>query len=137
MSEKISFKIIDGQIAVGEVLNYRGVVGIFINDCELLDIVADLEKEKWEEPMDYIHQTAKELYNNLTHDITDWQKKNGVEILCCTCGVVECSSPTVFIEKDEHYVYWKALGHNQIDYHILRCFLFPQHKTKLNRFGQP
>ncbi len=57
MSEKISFKIIDGQIAVGEVLNYRGVVGIFINDCELLDIVADLEKEKWEEPMDYIHQT--------------------------------------------------------------------------------
>ncbi len=124
MSEKISFKIIDGQIAVGEVLNYRGVVGIFINDCELLDIVADLEKEKWEEPMDYIHQKAKELYNNLTHDITDWQKKNGVEILCCTCGVVECSSPTVFIEKDEHYVYWKALGHNQIDYHIPLKYVF-------------
>ncbi len=115
VSDTISFKIIDGQIAVGEVPKYSGVVGIFINDRELLDIVADLEKSKSEEPMDYIHQTAKELYHNLTDGIADLQKENGVEILCCTCGVVECSSPIVFIEKDERYVYWKALGHNQIE----------------------
>ena len=37
MSDKISFKIIDGQIAVGEIPKYSGVVEIFINDCEILD----------------------------------------------------------------------------------------------------
>ena len=89
-----------------------------------MDIVADLENEKVKEAMDYIHQTAKELYHNLTDDITDWQEENGVEILCCTCGVVECSSPTVFIEKDERYVFWKSLGHNQIDYHIPLKYVF-------------
>lgn len=118
MSDQISFKIIDGQIAVGEVSKYIGVVGIFINDRELLDIVADLENENLKGgAMDYIYQTANELYNNLVPDdeLKDWQKKYGVEILCCTCGTIECSSPTVFIEKDEHYVYWKTLGHNQID----------------------
>ena len=117
MSDKITFKIIDGQIAVGEQPKYRGVVGIFINDRELLDIVADLGNEVWEDgAMDYIHQMADELYSNLVPNDKrkDWQKRNGVEILCCTCGYVECSSPTVFIEKDERYVYWKALGHNQI-----------------------
>ena len=124
MADKISFKIIDGQIAVGEVPKYRGVVGIFINDRELLDIVAEFEKEKYKEPEDYIHQMADELYSNLTTEITDWQKQNGVEILCCTCGIIECSSPTVFIEKDEQYVYWKALGHNQLDYNFPLNYVF-------------
>lgn len=37
-------------------------------------------------------------------EIKNWQKKNGVEILCCTCGVTECGSPTVFIEKNEKFI---------------------------------
>ena len=128
--DKLSFKIIDGEIAVGELPNYRGVVGIFINDRELLDIVAELEDEKLKGgAMDYIYQTAKELYSNLVSDdeLKDWQEKNGVEILCCTCGFIECGSPTVFIEKDERYVYWKALGHNQIskeNYYFPLNFVF-------------
>lgn len=118
MSDIISFRMIDGQIAVGEVPKNRGVVGVFINGRELLDIVADLENENLKGgAMDYIYQTANELYSNFVPDdkIKNWQKKNGVEILCCTCGVIECSSPTVFIQEDEQYVYWKTLGHNQID----------------------
>ena len=72
--DKLSFKIIDGQIAVGEIPKYRGVVGIFINDRELLDIVTDLENEKWQDgTMGYIHQTASELYTNLaSNELTDW-----------------------------------------------------------------
>lgn len=130
MSDKISFKIIDGQIAVGETPKYRGVVGIFINDRELLDIVADLENENLKGgAMDYIHQTAKELFSNLVPNdkLKDWQNENGVEILCCTCGIVEDGSPTVFIEKDERYVYWKALGHNQMNtkhYHFPLNYVF-------------
>lgn len=107
MSDKISFRIIDGQIAVGEVPKYRGVVGVFINDRELLGIVTDLENENLKGgAKDYIFQTANELYSNLVPDdeIKNWQKKNGVEILCCTCGVTECGSPTVFIEKDEKFI---------------------------------
>ncbi len=115
--DKLSFKIIDGDIAPGEIPRYRGVVGVFINDCEILDIVAGLENKNWENgAMRYIHQTANELYRNLASDkLSDWQEENGIEVLSCTCGIIEDSSPTVFIEKDESYVYWKALGHNQID----------------------
>lgn len=116
--DELTFKIIDGEIAAGETPKYRGVVGIFINGRELLDMVADLENEKWESgAMDYIHQTAAELYSNLVpdNDLKDWQKENGTEVLSCTCGIIEDSSPTVFIEKDERFVYWKALGHNQIE----------------------
>ncbi len=68
--------------------------------------------------MDYIHQTATELYCNLVpydKEQKEWQEENGAEVLSCTCGIAEDGSPTVFIEKDERYVYWKALGHNQID----------------------
>lgn len=127
MSDKISFKIIDGEIAVGEIPKYKGVVGIFINNRELLEIVADLENENLKGgAMDYIHQTANELYGNLVPDDKhkDWQEKYGVEILCCTCGVIECSSPTVFIEKDERTIYWKALGHNQMDYYFPLNYVF-------------
>ncbi len=128
MSDKISFQIIDGEIAVGETPKYRGVVGIFINDRKLLDIVTDLENENLKGgAMDYIYQTAKELYSNLVPDdaeLKDWQEKNSVEILCCTCGVIECSSPTVFIEEDEQYVYWKALGHNQLEYNYPLNYVF-------------
>ncbi len=115
--DKMSFKIIDGEIAPGETPDYLGVVGIFINEREILDIVSDLENEKFEDgEMEYIHQTAYQLYNNLGADnITDWQKKYGIEILSCTCGYIEDGSPTVFIEKDEKYVYWRALGHNQLN----------------------
>ena len=117
--DKLSFKIIDGEIAVGVTPCFRGVVGIFINERELLDIVADLENANWENGyMEYIHQTAKELYNNLVPDdneFIEWQEEYGTEILCCTCGFIEDGSPTVFVEKDEQHVYWKALGHNQID----------------------
>ena len=128
--DKLTFKIIDGEIAVGETPKYRGVVGIFINDQELLDMVADLENEKWKNgAMVYIHQTASELYNNLVpdDDLKDWQKENGTEILSCSCGIIEDSSPTVFIEKDERFVYWKALGHNQInkeDYYFPLNYVF-------------
>ena len=145
MSDKISFKIIDGQIAVGETPKYRGVVGIFINDRELLDIVTDLENENLKGgAMDYIYQSAKELYSNLVPDDEehkDWQEKYGIEILCCTCGIVECSSPTVFIEKDERNVYWNALGHNQIDYHIPLKYVFDRKQyekalEELKRFAK-
>lgn len=114
--DKLSFKIIEGQIAPGETPK-SGVVGIFINDRELLDIVADLESKKWKSgAFDYIHQTAKELHNHLaTEKFTDGNEEYGIAILSCTCGIIEDGSPTVFIEKDENYVYWKALGHNQID----------------------
>lgn len=126
--DKISFKIIDGEIAVGVTPCFRGVVGIFINDRELLDIVADLENEKLKDGAeDYIHQTAKELYNNLVpkdDEEKEWNEYHGTEILCCTCGEIGCGSPTVFIEKDERYVFWKALGHNQIDYHIPLKYVF-------------
>ena len=118
-TDKLSFKIIDGKIAAYLVNQYQGVVGIFINDRELLDIVADLENEHWKNgAMSYIHQTAKELYNNLVpndNELIEWQEEYGTEILCCTCGEIGCGSPTVFIEKDDHFIYWKALGHNQID----------------------
>lgn len=125
--DKISFKIIDGEIAVGEIPKYAGVVGIFINDRELLDIVAELEDKNLKGgAMDYIHQTAKELYYNLVPDngLTAWQNKNGAEILSCTCGIIKDGSPTVFIEKDEQYVYWKAFGHNQINYRIPFNYVF-------------
>ena len=130
VSDKVTFKIIDGEIAIGEVPKYKGVVGIFVNNREILNIVADLENEKLKGgAMDYIHQTAKELYSNLVPDdeLKDWQEENGTEILCCTCGEIQCSSPTVFIEKDERYVYWKALGHNQIekeDYYFPLNYIF-------------
>lgn len=115
--DKISFKIISGQIELGGESDH--IVGIFINGRELLDIVAELENAHLKGGyMEYIHQTAKELYGNLVPDddeLKEWQEEYGTEILCCTCGIIEDSSPTVFIEKDEQYVYWKALGHNQID----------------------
>lgn len=116
--DKLTFKRIDGEIAVGVTPKYRGVVGIYINGRELLDLVNELEKGKWKSgARDYIHQTAAELYGNLVpnDDLKDWQKENGTEILSCTCGIIEDSSPTVFIDTDERFVYWKALGHNQMD----------------------
>lgn len=117
MTDKLSFKIIAGQIELGGTSDH--IVGVFINDSELLDIVADLENENLKNGyMGYIHQTASELYSNLIPDndeLKEWQEEYGTEILCCVCGTVGCGSPTVFIEKDERYVFWKALGHNQID----------------------
>ena len=114
--DKLSFKIIDGEIAVGELPVYEGIVGIFINDRELLDIVADLENEHLEGGYTgYIHQRAYQLYGNLVPEadvVKEWQEENGTEILCCSCGEIVCASPTVFIEKDEQHVYWKNMGHN-------------------------
>lgn len=124
--DKLSFKVIDGQLPPGEMP--KRVVGIFINERELLDIVADLENENLKDGhMEYIHQTATELYTNLVpvdDEQREWQEEHGVEILSCTCGIIEDGSPAVFIEKDERYVFWKALGHNQIDYHIPLKYVF-------------
>ncbi|MDE6586696.1 MAG: hypothetical protein K2K80_08465 [Clostridia bacterium] len=128
MSDKISFKIIDGQIPDYVITNFIGVVGVFINDREILDIVADIENENLEGgAWEYIHQMAKDLYSNLLPDdeeLKEWQDENGAEILCCTCGEIMCGSPTVFIEQDEKYVYWKALGHNQLDYYYPLNYVF-------------
>ena len=69
----ISFRLIDGQLPPGE-SNHIGVVGIFVNDRELLDIVREIETEHIPTgPSEYIYQTAKELYgiDNLTDMIGD------------------------------------------------------------------
>ena len=98
--DKLSFKIIDGEISVGELPVYEGVVGIFINDREILDIVADLENKNLKEGyLEYIHQKAYQLYDRLVPDVLEkeWQKEHGTEILSCICGEIACSSPTVFI----------------------------------------
>ena len=110
----ISFRLINGQMPPGE-SNHIGVVGIFINDREFLDIVREIESAHFSTgPNEYIYQTARELYLNLvpTDRMEKRQREYGTEILSCTCGFILDGSPTVFIEKDSRYVYWKALGHN-------------------------
>ena len=148
MPDKISFKIIDGKVGATLINDYRGVVGIFINDRELLDIVAELENTNWEYgAREYIHQMAKYLYSNLVPDddeLIEWQEEYGTEILCCTCGIIECGSPTVFIEKDDEYIYWRALGHNQIEkeyYYFPLNYVFDMEQyeqalTELKKFAE-
>jgi hypothetical protein len=115
----LEFKSID-PVKVGEewaidvVPNPPRVVEIYIDDREMMDIIAVIEKPyKEQEGMDnvddYGHVPASSLYGDLSTamDKGSYSYNHGVYLFCCRdCGEPGCWSVTCKVTEDEDYVYW-------------------------------
>jgi hypothetical protein len=146
----LEFKAID-PVQVGEEwAMYRDnpprTVEIYIDGCELLDIIRPIElpykkKEGFDiSTEDYGHMPVSELYRYLitAMDGTSYSYKYGVYLLVCRdCGEPGCWSVTCKVSEDEKYVYWLDFEHEHRDweYNIQYKFEKKQYNEALKKIG--
>jgi hypothetical protein len=125
----LEFKSID-PVKAGEewaiyvVSNPSRVVEVYINDREMLDIIASIEKpykeqEGLDDVEDYGHVSASSLYGDLSAamDKVGYSYNHGVYLCCCRdCGEPGCWSVTCKVIEDEDYVYWTDFEHEHRDW---------------------